>query len=245
LNSEEKKKWDDGVKEARARLASSQCENDNILGSRYLQPSSTNAYMKHIEGIRYFCFLIGDFDSIPPGRLPSVCVRTVRLFIKWKVLPKGSILVDDGDDGAAILDLEGNEVICAGSWTAPDNIRQFGSALTLCHTSRGNGGAYSEACVDCLNGKEQAENAQSYFGCEIHHPNRKLFRHGDPMTDSKLIDSMKKFFLRNRLMLREVILRSLLMSFCKFGTDSVAQTRFGILNYTLYDYLGCQTFSSI
>jgi hypothetical protein len=201
LNAQQKKKWDDGVKEAKARLASSQCGNDSILGSRHLQPASANAYMKHIEGIRYFCYLLGDFDSIltllkeaPPGRLPSVSVRTVRLFIKWKVLPKGSILVDDSDGNAVVLDLEGNEVTCAGSWTAPDNIRQFGSALTLCHTSRGNGGVYSEACKDCLSGKEQAENAQAFFGCETHHPNRKLFRHGDPMTDVKLIDFMKKIF---------------------------------------------------
>jgi hypothetical protein len=198
LNAQQKKKWDDGVKEAKARLASSQCENDNILGSRCLQQSSTNAYMKHIDGIRFFCYLIGDFDSMlillkeaPPGRLPSVSVRTVKLFIKWKVMPQGSTLVDDG---VAILDLEGNEVSCAGSWTAPDNIRQFSSAVSLCHTSRGNGGDYSEACKDCLSGKEQAENVQAFFGCEIHHPNRKLFRHGDPMTDTKLIDYMKQIF---------------------------------------------------
>jgi hypothetical protein len=79
------------------------------------------------------CFLIAEFDSLlilleeaPAGRLPSVNVQTVKLFIRWKVLPKGTGLFDDNN--ANVCDYEGNAIICIGSWNAPDNIRQFGSA---------------------------------------------------------------------------------------------------------------------
>ena len=81
LNAEQKKRWDDGVKAASAKLLSSQVQNESVLGTRYLQRTSTIAYKKHLQGLRYFCFLIADFDSLlilleeaPAGRLPSVNV---------------------------------------------------------------------------------------------------------------------------------------------------------------------------
>jgi hypothetical protein len=170
LNKKQKKKWDDGIKAAKARLAvnSSEHANESILGRRYLQPATTRTYTKHIDGMKYFCFLLGDFDSMlillknaPPGRLVSVDLNSVKLFIKWKVYTKGTALLDD--NGNAVMDLEGNPIVCAGSWNAPDNIRQFGSALTLCHSSRGNGGVYTEACKDFQRGKESTQEGQSFF----------------------------------------------------------------------------------
>ncbi len=59
----------------------------------------------------------------------------------------------------------------AGSWNAPDNIRQFGSALTLVHVSSGHSDSYSEACPDCVISKTE-----------------------DRMTDQKLCDFIKFVF---------------------------------------------------
>jgi hypothetical protein len=202
LNSAQKKIWSDGVKAAEKSLKASQIEHDGILGTRTLQRKSKEAYMKHLTGLRYFCFLIGDFESMlilldkaPVGRLPSCRVATVQLFIKWKIFPKGSILTGDNDE--PIIDYEGKEIECVGSWNAPDNMRQFSSALTLVHISRGQACAYTEACLDCLSGAEVAgsENLHTFFGCESHHPNRKISRQGDPMTDQRLLDYMKSIFV--------------------------------------------------
>ena len=98
------------------------------------------------------------------------------------------------DNNANVCDYEGNAIICVGSWNAPDNIRQFGSALTLVHVSRGQSDSYSEACPDCVSGRAQVSEGRSFFGCEAHYPNRKICRTGDRMADKKLNDYIKSVF---------------------------------------------------
>jgi hypothetical protein len=140
-----------------------------------------------MKGLRYFAFLLYDYESMlillekaPPGRLPSVNPKTVKLFFKWKVYPSGTALLDDNNN--PVLDYEGNPMECVGSWAAPDNLAQFKSALSLVHVSRGQDGPYSEACPDCVSGLAAAENPQQYLGCDFHHPSRRITRQGNPMT---------------------------------------------------------------
>jgi hypothetical protein len=88
-----------------------------VLADTALQELSKRDYKKHYRGLRLFCCLIGDCESLlmlqdnaPRPYCPSMSSKTISNFIKWKRGAKGSIL--KGSDNVPIKDIDNQIVKC-------------------------------------------------------------------------------------------------------------------------------------
>jgi hypothetical protein len=76
--------------------------NQQPTGNRNLVNSSKAQYLTHYRGLRYFCCLIGDYESLlilqdnpPQPFVPAIDKRTLVKFISWKRGKKGTALMCD------------------------------------------------------------------------------------------------------------------------------------------------------
>ncbi|KAJ3073776.1 Nuclear control of ATPase protein 2 [Podochytrium sp. JEL0797] len=92
---------------------------------RVLAELSKEAYQKHFNGLKFFCTLIGDWESmltlldnkVEPF-CPSMSANTIALFIRFKRWEKGAPLVDFDEDD--VLNTDGEPVLCqGGGWNDP------------------------------------------------------------------------------------------------------------------------------
>jgi hypothetical protein len=162
-----------------------------LTGTKALSDSSLTTYGKHFRGLIFFLTLLKDHKSMlilqehaPMHLCPSVDAKSIVLFYKWKLLPKGTAL-------------EGTDILSTGSWKDPKQMDQFRAAMVALHKSRGQGGEYQEPCSDCLrkyDGCLAAENFQYKGGCRQHPSNPLLWRTGNPVTSSAVEDCVKELF---------------------------------------------------
>ncbi len=75
-------------------------KNQPPTGNRNLEDSSKTQYQTHYRGLRYFCCLIGDYESLlilqdnpPEPFVPAIDKRTLVKFISWKRGKKGTPLM--------------------------------------------------------------------------------------------------------------------------------------------------------
>ncbi|RHY80020.1 hypothetical protein DYB26_010800 [Aphanomyces astaci] len=104
-----------------------------VFGSRVLEPHSQRVYKKHYRGLWYFFGLIGDYTSLLilrhdcPQHAPAMSVKSLCAYLKYKTGAIGTIL--HYDDGLPVLDVDGQPVLCDGQWKDPQNMIQLSSAL--------------------------------------------------------------------------------------------------------------------
>ncbi len=87
-------------------------------------------------------------EKPPQPFCPSMDVKTIGLFIRFKRLPEGTPLLDDDEN--PVLNVLGNEIHCQGGWNDPLNADQLMSAVRAVHISRGQVGAYMDTCDNCI-----------------------------------------------------------------------------------------------
>ncbi|SPQ99558.1 unnamed protein product (mitochondrion) [Plasmodiophora brassicae] len=90
-----------GLGLVRRRLRVSEGTSRPVTGSKPLAKNSVHAYGKHIRGLRYYCCLVGDYDSLlvlqddaPSDHCPSMSAKTLSNFVRFKKGVKRTPLVD-------------------------------------------------------------------------------------------------------------------------------------------------------
>lgn len=188
--------WSDariGLDRVLARLRLTSGPSRPLTGTRPLASSSLQNYNKHYRGLRFFCCLVGDYESLlllqndaPEDFCPSMSAMTVSNFIRFK---KGTVDTELLDaNGVSVHDRDGLSVYCQGGWNDPDNVAQFLSAVSNLHAARDQRGQYFESCKLCW---DRYTNDQSSNGCFHHVGKPRLWRCGNPSC-SELVDNTRR-----------------------------------------------------
>lgn len=148
----------------------------NTIGNRPLKDNSKRTYEKHFRGLRHFCSIIGDYESLlmlngPLGKtptppfVPSMSSRTLFLYISYKRLEQGRTLCDES--GSPVNSIFGNQVQCVGGWNDPNQVQQLLSGVVALHAASGETGTgrYEEKCLSCI---QKCQNGDS-VGCGFPH----------------------------------------------------------------------------
>jgi hypothetical protein len=162
----------------------------SLVGNQVLAKNSKNDYLKHINGLKYFCAMIGDYESMlmlsdyaPKPMAPSIKSSTVSEFVRWKRNSMGSVLYSMR--GEAMVDVCGNlllstasmigqPIVCTKTWNDPQVVRQFNSAVVCLHASRNQRGKYLDICKDCFDMPEE----DRHKGCRFHSGSPLVWRQG-------------------------------------------------------------------
>ena len=162
-----------------------------LTGNRPLADKSMKSYGNQFRGLRYFCSLIGDYESMlileekRPSFCPAMSPYMISSFIKFKRLKKGTPLVDNHE--RPVKDVYGREMVCQGGWNDPDNVKSLMSAVGALHIAAKNSGQFSERCMDCID----MDRREDYHGCIHHRMRPQLWRRGDPRTHQVLKNAVK------------------------------------------------------
>ena len=161
-------------------------------GSKPSEDNTISTYRKHIQGLRYFCSLIGDYESYlvllprpPVPFCPSMNPRTIADFIRFKRGKQGKPFVRL-DCNEQCMDVLNKPVFCQGGWNDPRNVDQCLSALGAIHSSRGQVGVFEDRCVMCRNAQKQ------HKGCRIHPGKPQVWRKGNPCKTALVKDVMAR-----------------------------------------------------
>jgi hypothetical protein len=152
-----------------------------LWGNRSIGPSSKSAYTTHYRGLKHFCCMIGDYESLiilqenRPTYCTSMKAETVEAFIRFKMCDRSITLKDL--EGNTICNIDGTPIKCTKDWAAHKTLKQFISAISALHHAAGNVGDFLEACPDCYT-KELA--GQGHIGCLVHRGSPKTWRSGQP-----------------------------------------------------------------
>ncbi|CEO95342.1 hypothetical protein PBRA_004108, partial [Plasmodiophora brassicae] len=207
-----------GLGLVRRRLRVSEGASRPVTGSKPLAKNSVHAYGKHIRGLRYYCCLVGDYDSLlvlqddaPSDHCPSMSAKTLSNFVRFKRGVQGTPLVDAS--GVPVLDRRGQPVVCQGGWNGPGNVEQFESAVTAVHAARDQRGNFEDACNACWDAFQAARQASACglhvgqhddscdtcwatfsrsnqsFGCFHHVGQPRLWRRGNPVLSQVAVDT--------------------------------------------------------
>jgi hypothetical protein len=187
-----------GMNEVLVRLRLSMGNSRPLTGSRLLSANTSQAYQKHYRGLRYFCCMIGDYESLiflqddaPSHYCPAMSAITISNFIRFKRGEAESVLISA--NGEPVLDRNGAAALCQGGWNDPDNATQFLSAVSALHASRGQRGQYSDKCNACWEAKSQTDCTN---GCFHHLGTPRFWRTGDPAL-SEIVANTKKSSTRD------------------------------------------------
>ncbi|RHZ12571.1 hypothetical protein DYB37_010252 [Aphanomyces astaci] len=165
-----------------------------VFGSRVLEPHSQRVYKKHYRGLWYFFGLIGDYTSLLilrhdcPQHAPAMSVKSLCAYLKYKTGAIGTIL--HYDDGLPVLDVDGQPVLCDGQWKDPQNMIQLSSAVSAAHKAKGMGQVpYEEqydACYRLFSDKSLVT------GCRHHAGRGRLSRTGNARFSEDFIKCMTR-----------------------------------------------------
>ena len=95
------------------------------------------------------------------------------------------------EDGNPVLGIDGNNVLCIGTWLAPINVEQCRSAISCAHDNRGHPqfSTYSSPCPECL----AIVPDDSYKGCRFHRGKPHLWSNGNPKNSKVWRDWLKRY----------------------------------------------------
>ncbi|KAI3646049.1 hypothetical protein MP228_008977 [Amoeboaphelidium protococcarum] len=187
---------DQGVETTLARINLQLADEEGELtGNRVLADNSLKSYAKHYKGLRYFCSLIGDYESLhmvhdraPTRFCPSMSINTIASFVYFKSRQPGLELTDI--DGRVVKDVFGRPVLVQGGWKSPVNLNQFISAVGAVHAARNQNGQYQDVCQECVLENQKGQ----YTGCDVHRPAIQLWRKGNPRDCTKLQNVFQRVF---------------------------------------------------
>ncbi|ETV64125.1 hypothetical protein H257_18942 [Aphanomyces astaci] len=165
-----------------------------IFGSRVLEPHSQRVYKKHYRGLWYFFGIIGDYTSLLilrhdcPQHAPAMSVKRLCAYLKYKTGAIGTIL--HYDDGLPVLDVDGQPVLCDGQWKDPQNMIQLSSAVSAAHKAKGMGQMpYEEQCDACY---RLFSDKSLVTGCRHHAGRGRLSRTGNARFSEDFINCMTR-----------------------------------------------------
>jgi hypothetical protein len=166
-------------------------EKRRLTGTKDLTHSSLIAYAKHYRGLTYFLTKIKDYKSMlilqenaPNYLCPAVNARSISLYYKWRLLPKGT-------------EIDGLDFPSCGTWNDPKGMDQFRSAMVALHKARGHDGVYQEPCDFCLKKYEGilgSGNFEFKGGCRQHASNPVLWLTGNPVNSNIVQDCARSLF---------------------------------------------------
>ncbi|GKY98076.1 hypothetical protein MPSEU_000765500 [Mayamaea pseudoterrestris] len=163
------------------------------------EKTQITSYLSYYSMLWRFLAMIGDWESmlvlllprpIGLGKVPSMKVESLVLFLRWKKLDTNTFLRDD--DEMLLRDANFNEPIrCNGGWKSNHSMKAFASAIVWLHMSIGYEAqdSFKEKCVDCLNLFRVDQNSH---GCNEHFGNRQIKRIGQPTHCFKFANGKKQ-----------------------------------------------------
>ena len=113
-----------------------------------LTDNTLTSYEKHYDSLYFFFSHIQDFDSLlmlrrePLEYFPSMNPKSIVLHHVWKTSKKGTPLMDE--HGNSVKDLDGQDILCNGTWCSPEKLDQCRSAISTLHKARNMIGAYEK-----------------------------------------------------------------------------------------------------
>jgi len=154
-------------------------------GGRVLHQGTIAAYEFHLKNVEKFCWLIGDYDSSIilnarcPAFSPSMRVETIVLYLRFKFQQETQVLKDLS--GNVVKDVDGDVIMCTGTWNDPGNAEHFRAAINSLHEAQGveNRGLYLEVCTEC----QGLSDNDRHKGCKNHAGQSLFSRKGNPTTD--------------------------------------------------------------
>ena len=154
-------------------------------GDKVLNTKTIAANEFHLKNVEKFCWLIGDYESSiilnlrRPDFSPSMSVETIVLYLRYKFHRETYVLKDLS--GNNVKDVDGNVIMCTGTWNDPGNAEHFRAAINALHEARGveNRGLYLEVCKAC----QALSESNRHKGCKNHSGQSQFNRKGNPTTD--------------------------------------------------------------
>jgi hypothetical protein len=156
------------------------------FGNRPMDASTSGNYESHLRQFWRYAAMLGDYESMlmllkkPPLHCPSMSVRTIESFLRFKRLHPNEPLLDIVDN--PILDVFNTPMTADGSWNAPKNVDIYRAAVHDIHIANGHTVAYEEACSDC----RAVPEATRHQGCEHHLGHPRLYRCGAAIRHATL-----------------------------------------------------------
>ncbi len=121
---------------------------------------------------RFYGSLLPLLKSPPSPHCPSMKADSVHLYIKYKRGEKDSELLDKHN--IIVRGMNGLAILCDGKWKEPNNVTQLLAAIGAIHEARGQFGAYSAKCDDCIRVKLESNQ----MGCDFHFGTPMLWNKG-------------------------------------------------------------------
>ena len=159
-----------------------------------LDSKSQKQYNIHYEGLKRFCAITGEYDSLlilqpfANDKCPPLSANVVSNYIKYRREKKGTVI-------EGMFDVITKQPIKAiAGWNDPGNVGQLKTAVMNLHRHMGHGEcSYQTVCDDCLlDHQNQSANGRITIGCSRHLYKPRLYRVGNPFTDSECRAAVKK-----------------------------------------------------
>lgn len=154
-------------------------------------------YEQHFDQLNRFLILIGDYDSMilllrdVPKHAPAMKIESLVCFMKYKYGAPGTPLKDI--ESRQVEDVDGNAVMCTGTWLAPKILQQFQAAISNLHRANDHEASYYDVCDACM----ELPQAERFKGCARHSCRPRLVRAGNP-TKNESFKNAKTTIERDR-----------------------------------------------
>ncbi|KAF0712480.1 hypothetical protein As57867_004805, partial [Aphanomyces stellatus] len=153
--------------------------SQSYTGSRSLKPNSKVAYTKHLRGLKYFCSLVGDYESLlmlldrpPQPFCPAMNPQIIADFIRFKRQQNGTPFYRISNPDEQLVDV-------------------LDAVGCLSYAARGHRGTFFDKCTGCCSLSKRT----NYKGCQLHRGKPMLWRIGNP-KQTELIENVMKESLR-------------------------------------------------
>jgi hypothetical protein len=165
-----------------------------LLGTRQLDPKSTEAYTSRLRSFVQFLLLHPQFDDsllmffpyLPKGSI-SVEDKAVEAFLISKFTPTGTPLVDFSNPPTKIVNAKGDQLLAMGGWNDPEICDGLRSALSHVHANAHDmAGEYRNKCNAC----EKVFLQQGHGGCKVHASTPRPCRTGNVTLSTLVRDTI-------------------------------------------------------
>ena len=165
---------------------------DGTPGNDTIKESTNDRYQSDWKALLHFCIWIEDWESaiilhraVSPEASPPVAALTAILFLRYMVLPQGTIVTHPETDEPYQLPHSKGPMHAIGGWTSPSTIHTYQNALSKLHQLHPTtaDGAYIEECEHCK--RMPLADIQRGHTCHIHTSGSRYWRTGN-VTDNKL-----------------------------------------------------------
>ncbi len=166
-----------------------------------IKPTTKRNYEELMRQLWRFCAIKGDYESMlimishtptlpamttggvaNSDNVPAMKVETIEEFIRFK-RKNGAIELKRYDETDVVKDIFGVVITTEGNWNNPNQVDIFGAAMTALHCAQKRTGVYVDVCENCCSKTCQSTAHSGY---------PRVFRHGNPATDTIFKNTMKQ-----------------------------------------------------